>query len=89
MRDQIVCGINNAGLRLKLAKCELMKDRVEYLGHVITAEGLHPSSRNVEAILSAPRPRDVKTLQSFMGLMNFYRKFITCLSAVLNSLNGL
>ncbi|KAL3188542.1 hypothetical protein MRX96_003502 [Rhipicephalus microplus] len=71
-----------AGLRLMLAKCKFMKDRIEYLGHVITAEGLHPSPGNVEAILSAPRPQNVKTLQTFTGSINFYLKLIPHLSAV-------
>lgn len=81
--------LQEAGLRLKLAKCEFMKERVEYLGHIITRNGLHPSPKNVEAVLLAPRPQDVKSLQSYLGLINFYRKFIPRLSAVLHPLNRL
>ncbi|KAL3241985.1 hypothetical protein MRX96_047829 [Rhipicephalus microplus] len=87
--SKILKHLQDAGLRLKLEKWKIMKDRVEYLGHVITDEGLHLSFRNVEAILSAPRPQDVKTLQSLMRLINLYWKFIPRLLAALNPLNGL
>ncbi|KAK8768579.1 hypothetical protein V5799_014956 [Amblyomma americanum] len=81
--------LQEAGLRLKLAKCEFMKETVEYLGHVITSKSLQPSLKNIEAVLSAPKPRDCKTLQSYIGLTNFYRKFIPQLSTVLHQLNNL
>lgn len=86
---QVLGRLQEAGLRLKLAKCEFMKERVEYLGHIITRRGLHPSPKNVEAVLLAPKPQDVKSLQSYLGLINFYRKFIPRLSAVLHPLNRL
>ncbi|KAL3208838.1 hypothetical protein MRX96_038558 [Rhipicephalus microplus] len=73
--------LQHAALRLELAKCEFMKYRFEYIGHVITTEGLRLSPRNMESISSTPRAQDTKTLQSFMGLNNFYRKVIPRLSA--------
>lgn len=85
---EVLKRLRDAGLRLKLAKRELIRDRVEYLGHVVITEGLHPSPGNVKAILSAPRTQDVKTLQSYMVVMNFYRKFFPHLSAVLNPMNS-
>ncbi|KAL1436833.1 hypothetical protein MTO96_049372 [Rhipicephalus appendiculatus] len=54
--SQILKRLQDACLRLKLAKCKLMKDRVEYLEQVITVESLHPSPKDIAAIFSAPRP---------------------------------
>ena len=61
-----------AGMRLKRAKCEFLLSSVEYLGHVISAEGLRTSESKVKAILKAPAPQNVADLRSFLGLVNYY-----------------
>lgn len=81
--------LKTAGLRLKLSKCEFMKPEVQYLGHIISAAGLRPNPAKTEAVLEAPAPRAVKELQSYLGLVNFYRRFLPNLSAVLQPLNSL
>jgi hypothetical protein len=62
---------------------------VEYLGHVISAEGLQPSERKVRAIKEAPCPKDITQLKSFLGLVNYYGKFIPNLSTQLAPLHKL
>ncbi|XP_064477638.1 uncharacterized protein K02A2.6-like [Ornithodoros turicata] len=62
---------------------------VHYLGHIITEAGLHPDPKKVEAVTKAPAPTNVKTLQSYLGLVNYYRKFLPDLSTVLHPLNKL
>lgn len=64
-------------------------DSVEYLGHIIDADGLHTAPHKVEAVIKAPVPRNVKELQSFLGLVNYYRRFMPNLSAVLHPLHQL
>ncbi|KAL3227319.1 hypothetical protein MRX96_048797 [Rhipicephalus microplus] len=81
--------LKTAVLRLKLSKCEFMKLEVQYLGHIISAAGLRPNPAKTEAVLEAPAPRAVKELQSYLGLVNFYRRFLPNLSAVLQPLNSL
>lgn len=56
--------LETAGLRLNRSKCSFMKPRVEYLGHVIDAEGLHPTGDKVQAIREAPTPRNISELRS-------------------------
>ena len=75
--------LNKAGLRLKKAKCEFMLPQVDYLGHTISAEGLKPTKEKVRAILQAPTPSDVSQLRSFLGLLNYYSKFLPNLSSIL------
>ena len=60
---------------------------MEYLGHVVDAEGLHATAGKMEAIMQAPVPRNVQQLRSFLGLVNYYAKFILSLATVLNPLN--
>ena len=56
---------------------------VEYLGHRVDAEGLHTLDTKVAAIQQAPSPKDVQELCSFLGLVNYYGKFIPNLSTLL------
>jgi hypothetical protein len=59
-----------------MEKCELGMQQVDFLGHHITAEWATPIARHVEAVQNFPRPQDKKQLQSFLGLVNFYGRFI-------------
>ena len=63
-----------------------MKKEVEYLGHRLSGEGIKPLQSKVEAIEKAPRPRDVTELKSFLGMINFYGKFIKNMSTKLHPL---
>jgi Reverse transcriptase (RNA-dependent DNA polymerase) len=58
------------------SKCIFFTDTVEYLGHVIGPDGVKPNPALVKAIVDFSQPRVLKELQSFLGLANFYRKFI-------------
>lgn len=77
------------GIKAKKDKSEFLKDSLEFLGHVIDKEGLHTSPRKVEAIEQAPIPKNRKELQSFLGLVHYYGKFIPNLSTLLGPLNDL
>ncbi len=48
-----------------------MKPSVEYLGHRIDSDGLHPMDEKVRAIRDAPTPKNLAELRSFLGLINF------------------
>ena len=63
--------------------------KVTYLGHVIDAEGLHKSPTLTEAIVQAPPPQNTEELRSFLGMLNYYGKFIPNLATLLHPLNGL
>jgi hypothetical protein len=64
------------------SKCTFFTDTVEYLGHVIGPDGIKPNPALVQAITDFPQPQMLKELQSFLGLANFYRKFIRDYSKV-------
>ena len=65
--------MEDAGLRLKRSKCHFVTPSVEYLGHRIDRDGLHPTDEKVGAIRDAPNPRE---LWLFLGLINYYGKFL-------------
>lgn len=81
--------LQTAGMRLKLEKCSFLQRSCTYLGHRLDQEGVHPTEDKVLAILKAPIPRDETQLRSFLGLLNYYHKFIKDLSSVLAPLHKL
>ena len=87
--EQVFKRLRAAKLTLKLEKYEFFKEVVKYLGHVISADGLKPQPSKVEAIRLAPVPKTVRELQSFLGMINYYRKFIPKYSMVARPLTKL
>ena len=84
--EKVLRCLNQAGLRLKRAKCAFMLSSVEYLGHRISAEGIQPTQEKVRAIAEAPAPNNVSQLRSFLGVVNYYAKFLPNLSTALAAL---
>lgn len=73
--DKVLSHLEEAGLHLQKKKCVFMVPEVVYLGHRIDVEGLHPLADKVEAIHSAPAPKNVSELKSYLGLLSYYGKF--------------
>ena len=87
--SQVLERLGKAGLRLNRAKCSFLQPRIEYLGHVIDAEGLHPTEDKIIAIREAPKPKSITELRSFLGIINYYSKFLPHLSTKLSPLYSL
>ena len=77
------------GFKLKRDKCGFLLPAVEYLGHHISKDGIRPLPSKVTAIKQAPAPTNVQELRSFLGLLNYYGKFIPNLATILHPLNAL
>ena len=67
-------------MKLKPEKCSFMLQEVEYLGYTISAKGLQPTTQKVQAFVKAPEPTNVSQLKSFLGVLNYYEKFLPNLS---------
>ncbi len=65
-----------AGLVLNGEKCIFAASEVKFLGHRVTSSGVSPLPEKVEAVRRHPRPGTVKQLQGFLGMLNFYRRFV-------------
>lgn len=87
--DTVLTKLKEAGLRLRRDKCTFLQDEVEYLGYRVDAQGLHPVKKKVKAIQDAPAPTNVTELKSFLGLLNYYNKFLPNLATLLAPLHEL
>ena len=76
-------------MKLRLSKCSFRVPEVSYLGYRIDAAGLHPTDDKVKAIVEAPAPTNVKQLESYLGVFNFYSRFVPNASTILEPLNQL
>lgn len=63
-------------LKLNPKKCQFLRSRIVYLGHVCTEHGIEPNPELVKAVRACPIPNNEKKLKSFLGMANYYRKFI-------------
>ena len=81
--NEVLTRLESAGVRLKQSKCAFMVPEVVYLGHKISKEGLKPTDDKVQAITNMPQPNNMSKLRAFLGMVNFYGKFLQNLSTVL------
>ena len=75
LREVFKC-LCDAGLKLKLTKCQFGSSKVVYLGFVVSREGISPDPQKVAAVREFPQSRDVRTLRSFLGLASYYWRFM-------------
>ena len=59
-------------LRVKKQKCEFLKKKIDFLGHELDAESIRPSSKKLLALEKMPEPENIKQLETFIGLVNYY-----------------
>ena len=63
-------------LYVKLSKCEFEQPEVKFLGHIISREGIKPDPKTVTVVQDWPKPTSITEIRSFLGLANYFRKFI-------------
>ena len=80
--DVVFGRLAGAGLKLKPTKCKLFLKEVEYLGHVISAEGVRVDPKKIETIRAWETPRTITEVRSFLGLASYYRRFVEHFAAV-------
>ena len=69
-------------LKLKLKKCSFLKGETNYLGFVISEDGIQPDQKKVEAIRTLPTPTSAREVQSFIGMCSYNRRFIKNFSKI-------
>jgi hypothetical protein len=69
-------------LYAKFDKCDFYQSRIQYLGHVISEEGISVDLEKIRAIMEWPIPKDVVDIRSFMGITGYYTRFIEGFSKI-------
>ena len=81
--------LSNANIKINLQKCKWFVSSLPFLGHILSDRGLLPCPEKVETIRKAKIPNNVSELKAFLGLVNYYGKFIPNLSSRLSCLYSL
>ena len=85
----VIDRVMKAGLKLNPAKCKFIQQEVEYLGHIVTPQGLKTSTRHVEAVQQFPVPTTVSEVRQFLGLTSYYRRFVESFAKIVSPLHAL
>ena len=76
-------------LKLKPSKCELFREQVLYLGHVVSMDGIHTDPSKIEAVKNWPIPQNTKDVRKFLGFTGYYRRFVKGYAAIARPLTDL
>jgi hypothetical protein len=76
MLTNILERFEKANLQLQREKCPFASDQVNYLGHMISKEGIKTFPEKVKAIREYPAPQIVKGIRAFLGLASYYRSLV-------------
>ena len=81
--------LHEVDLKLKMEKCSFLKKHIQYLGHIVSGDGLKPVPEKLSSIQQMPRPYTPKEVKQFLGLVGYYRKFIPQYADIARPLNAL
>lgn len=87
--EMVLSRLAETGLKVKIEKCNFLQEKVQFLGHQISADGIGPDPGKVAAVTEWPVPTSVKQLRSFLGFCSYYRKFIQGFSKIAGPLHDL
>lgn len=84
--EAVFIQLRHHNLKLKPTKCKLLYDRLEVLGHIVDADGIHANPAGTAAVQRLPPPKNVKQLQSVIGLCSYFRKYCKGFSKIMQPL---
>ena len=87
--EEVLQRLLRHGVHAKWAKCRFLQPSMNFLGCQVDAEGIHATADKLQAIVQAPAPKNVQELRSFLGLINYFGKFIPNAATILHPLNSL
>ena len=87
--EMVLSRLRENNLKVKPEKCQLFKEKLRYLGHLISSEGMSPDDEKVRAVTTWPKPRTDTELRGFLGLSSYYRRFIPNFAKISDPLHAL
>ena len=87
--ESILQSLSKHNLNAKMSKCEFFKKSLTFLGHIVSRDGIRVCPEKVTSVREFPIPINVKELRSFLGLSNYYRRFVDGYSKIASVLTKL
>ena len=84
--EQVLDRLGRAGLRLRPNKCEILRRSVEFVGHLVSADGIRAHPNKIAAVTEWPVPVTVRDVRGFLGLCSYYRRFVARFAEVASPL---
>ena len=74
--------LKNKDLYVKFSKCEFWFKLMTFLGHIVSSDGIRVNTQKIEELQSWPRPTSLTDIRSFLGLDDYYRRFVKRFSSI-------
>jgi len=74
--NEVISTCSEYGLELNLKKCHFLQTRIQFLGHIIEQKAISPTPQKIDADSKFKTPQNLKQLESFLGLIGYFRKFV-------------
>ena len=87
--EEVLSRLSKANLKLKPSKCHLLQKEVLFLGHIVGQNGIRPNPELIKSVREWNTPKSTKQVQQFLGLANYYRRFIKNFSEIASPLSQL
>jgi len=81
--------LHSVGLKVKHSKCSLLKERISFLGHMVSAQDIDPQEEKIKSIQDWPVPKCVRDVRAFFGLASYYRRFVKNFASIAEPLSAL
>lgn len=87
--ERVFAKAQEYGLEIKWSKCQFLKRKIEFLGHMIENGRVSPSPAKVAAVRNYPKPKTIADIHSFLGLTGYFRKYIPNYAKIAKPLSDL
>jgi len=87
--ENLLNRIRETGFKLKASKCKFGYFELKILGQIVNKEGIKPNPAGLDAIKKFPTPKTIKQTRSFLGMCNFFRKFISRFAEIISPITNL